>query len=310
MHVLTLTPFYPTAADDAQGCFIAEPLQHMEEFGVTHSVIAVQPFYRGKTHANPAIFPARWKRYFAIPGGKGLASAGFFLFVGLLSEVRRLHKSRPIDLIHAHAPLPCGHAAALLSHEFRIPFVVSVHGLDAFADNQVKGWAGRWCRHVSQYVYRSAKNVICISGKVRERVLEGGANYRTSVVYNGVDHELFSSPTETVNRRPVILSVGNLISIKGHELLLRALALIQAKFPDLSCEIIGDGPERSHLDALVSELGLSGKVNFRGRCTRAEVAEAMRQCSLFVLPSRYEGLCLSGSYVCRKACCSLSWTRN
>jgi len=290
MRVLTLTPFYPTASDDAAGCFIAEPLRELEDFGVSSCVVAVQPFH-GSSAGSDAVAPiATWVRYPSIPGGIGLASAGAFLYASLISKVCRLHRSQPIDLIHAHAALPCGHAAVLLSRELKIPCVVTVHGLDAFFDNQVRGCAGPWCKRVAQFVYRSASRVICISGKVSERVADGTAvPVNTKVIYNSVDAQAFS-PASAEAPPNTILSVGNLIPIKGHELLLQALASVLPRYPHISCEIIGDGPERHRLSRLSSECNIAGKVRFLGRQSRKQVAEAMRRCVLFALPSRYEGL--------------------
>lgn len=290
MRVLTLTPFYPTASDDAAGCFVAEPLRQLEDFGVNSCVVAVQPLHRSSA-GSTAIAPiATWVRYPSIPSGIGLASAGAFLYASLISKVRRLHRSQPIDLIHAHAALPCGHAAVLLSRELRIPCVVTVHGLDAFFDNQVRGFAGAWCKRVAQFVYRSASRVICISGKVSEKVAAGGAvPANTTVIYNSVDARTFS-PATTSSLPSTILSVGNLIPVKGHELLLRALASVLPRYPHISCEIIGDGPERHNLMRLASDCNIDGKVRFLGRQSRKQVADAMRHCVLFALPSQYEGL--------------------
>ena len=85
-------------------------------------------------------------------------------------------------------------------------------------------------------------------------------------------------------------SVGNLISVKGHELLLRGFAAVQDQFPGLTLEIVGDGPERSRLQKLADEQGMASKVHFRGRQSRRQVADAMRRATVFALPSRYEGL--------------------
>jgi teichuronic acid biosynthesis glycosyltransferase TuaC len=289
MHVLTLTPFYPSASDDATGCFVAEPVRALADLGVRSTILAVRPFYRERV-APAQSAPAHWIRYPALPGGLGLSSAGMFLFARILRQVRKINESEPVNLIHAHAPLPCGHAAALLSRELGIPFVVTVHGLDAFSTNQVQGVPGRWCKRVSQMVYRAASRVICVSEKVRQAVLEEAAGpVHTSVIYNGVDPELFS-PAEGADSSAVILSVGNLIPIKGHELLLRAFAAIHQDFPEALWEIIGDGPEQARLSALAASLGVADKVRFRGRRGRKEVADAMRRSTLFALPSRYEGL--------------------
>ncbi len=290
LHVLTLTPFYPVSGDDAQGCFVAEPLAELARLGVANTVRAVQPFYRGGAPASDSAVGARRVRYFSIPGGRGLSSAGAFLFARLLPEIRRLHDSKPVHLIHAHSALPCGHAAMLLSRELKIPFVVTVHGLDAFSSRQVKGRIGEWCARISRSVYRSACSVICISEKVRDQVIEGaGPRVNTTVIYNGADPEMFSA-AEGEPGESMILCVGNLIPIKGHELLLRAFAAIQNQFPRLSLEIIGEGPERPRLQKLTDELGIAARANFRGRQGRRQVADAMRRATVFALPSRYEGL--------------------
>ena len=179
----------------------------------------------------------------------------------------------------------------LLGAELGLPYVVSVHGLDAYSTNQVGGRAGQWCRRISQRVYRSAKRVICISERVREEVLKGsGGNCRTSVVYNSVDSELFSPGNDASAGGLTVLSVGNLIPIKAHDVLLRAIAALASEFPALTLQIIGEGSEEANLRALVRELQLDKRVRFAGRRSRREVAAAMRECTVFALPSRYEGL--------------------
>jgi glycosyltransferase involved in cell wall biosynthesis len=290
LHVLTLTPFYPRAGDDGFGCFVGEPLAAVASVGIRNTVFAVQPFYHGRYRPSASGVPGRWFRYFSFPGGLGLPTHGAFVFARIVSQVRKLHRLQPIDLIHAHAPLPCGHAAMLLSAELGLPYVVSVHGLDAFSTNQVRGRAGEWCRRISQRVYRSSKRVICVSEHVREEVLRGtGRNCRTSVVYNGVDPDLFS-PGQGVAGGPIILAIGDLIPIKGFDVLLRAFAAVAAEFPKLTLQVIGEGPECSHLQALTQQLQLTDRVSFLERQSRQQVAAAMRRCTLFVLPSRYEGL--------------------
>jgi teichuronic acid biosynthesis glycosyltransferase TuaC len=291
LHVLTLTPFYPSAEDESGGCFVAEPLDWLAKQGIRSTVFAVQPFYRKKNRLAVSSVATRWFRYLALPAGFGLPTAGAFAFARIVGPIRELHARQPIDLIHAHSALPCGHAAMLLNKELNIPYVVSVHGLDAFSTVQVSGRAQEWCRRISQHVYGSSRRVICVSEHVREQVIEGmGRTCRTSVVYNGVDPEIFSPATVAEDDSMVILSVGNLIPTKGHQSLLRAAASLAEKFPNLRLELIGDGPELSRLQAQAAELKLTGRVVFRGRQSRKEVAAAMRRCTLFVLPSRYEAL--------------------
>lgn len=292
LHVLTLTPFFPSAGDEVSGCFIAESTRQLEDFGITSSIIAVSPMHHRRRRPAPSV-PAEWVSYARIPGNFGLSSAGRWLSARLLAQVRRLHRERSIDVIHAHAALPCGHAAALLSHHLNIPFVVTLHGLDVFNSCFIGGIAAGWRRKVSIDVYRAARTVVCISGRV-QRVLRDGMleDVRSAVVYNGTDTNFFS-PAPAVARslsEQEVLVVGNLLVGKGHELVLRAIAKLGASFPQLRCRIIGDGPDGDRFEALAVELGIAARVRFEGRRSRDEVAEAMRACSVFVLPSRYEGL--------------------
>lgn len=269
---------------------MAEPLPIVAQFGIHNSVLAVQPWHRGPVSANRDATAATWIRYVSIPSGVGLASAGAFLFAHIVGRLRTLHREHRIDVFHAHGPLPCGHAAMLVARELKIPFVVSVHGLDAYSDRQVQGVPGRWCRQVTQLVFRSAARVICVSEHVRERVLEGCRNASTSVVYNGVDAGEFCPEQESSRHDVSILTVGNLIPIKGHALLLKALHSIKDDFPEVSCDIVGTGPEKTHLEDLAKKYKMEHKIRFLGRLSRKELANAFRRCSIFVLPSRYEGL--------------------
>ncbi len=287
LHVLTLTPFFPSEHDPAQGCFISEPLRALEKESVANEVIAVQPFYRGRARALPSEISARWQSYFSLPGNVGLPLSGKFLAASLMLQVRNLHVRQPFDLIHAHSALPCGTAALSLSKKLGIPFVVTVHGLDAYSTRQADPRIGKWCEGISKQVYESASAVICISEKVRQQVADV-ADVRAAVVYNGVDPSLFYPGKE--EQPLIILSVGNLIPIKGHALLLRAFARVANSVPICSLEIIGDGPERSDLARLANHLGIRDRVRFLGRQSREEVAAALQRCALFALPSSYEGL--------------------
>ena len=291
LHVLTLTPFFPSDQNEVSGCFIAEPIEQLEQFGVDSSVIAVSPIYYPRKRPSSTA-AAEWVRYLQVPGNLGLSSAGKLLYARLLGRVRKLHDAKPIDVIHAHAALPCGHAAALLSKRLNVPFVITLHGLDVFNTCFLGGIPAAWRRKVSVEVYRASRTVICISGRVQE-ILKAGtpAETRSTIVYNGVNPSLFSPNSAEVGPfDPEILIVGNLLRSKGHELVLRALGNLRPSFPRLRCRIIGEGPDRARFEALVRDLDIGEQVQFVGRQSRSEVAEAMRRCSVFVLPSRNEGL--------------------
>lgn len=286
LNVLTLAPFFPSVEDPAQGCFIAEPLRRISEHGIENYVIAVNPFYRGTYRVTEA--NSEWRSYCAVPGNVGLLTSGALLARVVRSRIRELHSAQPVGLIHAHAALPCGEAALAIAAELKVPCVVSVHGLDVYSDRQCGRWLGPWARRLSVDVYRRATRIICISEKVRQQ-LPDDLRAKTCVVHNGVDEKLFSPSSESSSPFR-ILSVGNLIPTKDHALLLRAFAQVQKTLPHSELEIIGEGPERARLAQLARELGIHSRLRFRGRQDRQAVARAMQNCSVFALPSRYEGL--------------------
>ena len=290
-HVLTLTPFFPSDKNEVAGCFVSEPLEQFQHLGLASTVIAVSPIHYSRRFSLSSA-PAAWLRYPQMPGTFGLSAAGKLLCLRLLQRIEKLHRKKPIDLIHAHAALPCGHAAALISRRLHIPFVVTVHGLDVFNTCAREGMSATWRRDVSCAVYSSARAVICISGKM-QMFLNAGMPVppHTSIVRNGVNADFFSpSPAQSENVAPQILVVGSLLPSKGHELVLRALKTLQNSFPLFQCSIIGEGPYQSQFEGLVRELDLVQRVRFLGRRSRTEVAQAMRTCSVFVLPSRNEAL--------------------
>jgi glycosyltransferase involved in cell wall biosynthesis len=230
-------------------------------------------------------------RYPQIPGLLGLATAGGFLYKRLASELSRLHRDHPVDVIHAHGALPCGQAAARLADRLKVPFVLTIHGLDVFNSGHKSGVAAEWRRRASVATYEAARSVVCVSGKVQSLVRAGApAGISSSVIYNGVDTDLFSPASSGGLSEDEILAIGNLIPTKGHELLLRAIARMAATRPQVQCRIIGEGPELPRLLVLARDLGIGEKVHFLGRQSRVAVAEAMCRCTVFALPSRSEGL--------------------
>src|SRR5271170_7056441 len=91
LHVLTLTPFFPSSENEVSGCFVAEPIEQLTQFGVASSVIAVSPIHHPRKQPSSSV-AAEWVRYPRVPGNFGLSSAGNLLYARLLPKVRKLHR--------------------------------------------------------------------------------------------------------------------------------------------------------------------------------------------------------------------------
>lgn len=86
-----------------------------------------------------------------------------------------------------------------------------------------------------------------------------------------------------------VVTVGHLNADKNQASLLRAMGLLRGRGIEVQAQLLGDGPERSRLEALAAHLGISDQVRFRGRVSLQEVREVYRRAHVGVLASRSEG---------------------
>lgn len=145
----------------------------------------------------------------------------------------------------------------------------------------------------------SAARVVTVCGPFAERLARGGVRReRISVLHNSVAPA--AAPREEVTRalgvklglgegERVILSVGRLSQEKGHADLVAALDHLRGLAPGLSFKLVlvGDGPERTRLEAEARTRGLSDRVVFAGH--HADVRPFYALADVLVLPSYSEG---------------------
>jgi glycosyltransferase involved in cell wall biosynthesis len=109
---------------------------------------------------------------------------------------------------------------------------------------------------------------------------------RIIVIYNALEPlggiQPAAVPIQTPNR---VVTVGRLIPWKRIDQIIEAIA----RCDEAGLVIVGDGPERARLEALVRTLGLADRVYFAGQRSKTETLSLMAACHLFVLNSTYEG---------------------
>jgi glycosyltransferase involved in cell wall biosynthesis len=153
-------------------------------------------------------------------------------------------------------------------------------------------WTTGW---LYRLLYRRADRVICQTEAMAKDLARelGVLESRLAVIPNPVDlaeirsftghePELWSGPG------PRLLAVGRLSREKGFDLLLTALVAVRAQIPGASLLIAGTGPEEAALKQQCHALGLDRAVGFAGYLARPW--RAFPDATLFVLPSRHEGL--------------------
>jgi glycosyltransferase involved in cell wall biosynthesis len=106
---------------------------------------------------------------------------------------------------------------------------------------------------------------------------------------NGIDLKPFESvqPKTIQKNGPVICTVARLSPEKNVALLLEAASILGQRGRDFQLWVVGEGPERTGLEALSERLGLSSRTRFWGR--QEDVASILFQADIFALTSWYEG---------------------
>lgn len=182
-------------------------------------------------------------------------------------------------------------AAAILrgrQHHVRMVLTIQYGGGEA---RLRKGRLG-FIRRSFQYMLAQTDHVTAVSSPLLEFARHQGYRGGATLIPNGVDLSLFHPAQDAGVRERTerVVTVSRLERKNGIDTLLHAISLLAERLPGIECWIVGDGPERRSLENLVAELGLSSRASFLGTLSQTEVARRLRECDVFVRPSRTEGL--------------------
>jgi colanic acid/amylovoran biosynthesis glycosyltransferase len=186
-----------------------------------------------------------------------------------------------VSHVHAHfASHPA--AAAFIIHRLSgVPYSFTAHGSDLHRDQHML------CEKV-----REAAFAVPISEYNRDAILAAcGPEFadRLDVIHCGVDTARFApshnghDAGDSAHLR--LLCTGTLHAVKGQRYLVEAVARLRAEGLDITCDFVGDGPDRAALAAQAAQLGVAGAVHFHGAQTREQVIEHLRRADVVVAPS-------------------------
>lgn len=292
MKVLYITMMYPVPKYPQKGVFCHEQVKALKQIGVEVDVVVPLPFYDKDYEKSEWDYEGvhiRYIRYFKLPGVRGFENIGKYLYHALK---RAKIDFDQYDILHADAPLPAGDAMRTISQKYGIPLVVHGHGLDVFLEESYKN--AKNCDKIvktSIRVYQEAAAIVGVSQKVLDQIQKKiDISKKGYVVYNGVDTDEFV-PVGHKNRRIEIVSIGNLIPLKGHDYTIQAVKKIVEKGKyDIHLTIAGRGEKEAELKTLVEKLELSKYVQFVGYVTYDKIVSLLQNSDVFVLPSYYEAL--------------------
>jgi len=203
------------------------------------------------------------------------------------------------DLVHRITPLSPTAPSPLAGHCARhgVPFVLGPlnGGLPWPPGFEQARWKERELLSYVRAAYRllpgyrsTRRNAAAILVASRATLEQVPARYRERCVYlpeNGIDPERFSQQREGRIELPLrIVFVGRLVPYKGADMLLEAVAPL-VREGRVTVEILGDGPERERLEALVAEQGLQAGVQLSGWVDHAGLQSRLARAHVLGFPS-------------------------
>ncbi len=302
MNILIFTTMFPNRAQPNNGIFIETRLRNLVESGQVRSrVVAPVPWFpfrnaRFGRYADFARAPRTDRRHgcdVVHPRYPVIPKLGMNVTPLLMANAvkpvigRIIDEGYDFDVIDAHYFYPDGVAAAMLGKYFNKPVVITAHGTDIsfIPQYRVPRKMIRWAAE------QSAFSMTVCDALNRALVDLGADASRVVTVRSGVDLHLFQPIDREAARKELkldrftLLSVGNLVTHKGHDLAIGALA----ELPDVDLLIAGHGPERAALEALAVELGVADRVRFLGLLPQPQLRTYYGAADSLILASSREG---------------------
>lgn len=190
-------------------------------------------------------------------------------------------KGKRYDILHAHFG-PVGNSFRFARELWGAPLVVTFHGYDFCTLPRREG------AHMYDNLFATVDAVTVNSGYTRKKVENlGCAAAKLRALPVGLDPQAFTFRERTLpdDETVRILTVARLVEIKGIEFIIRAIPLLRSRYPNVRYDIIGDGPLRSKLQALICELELQQVITLHGAQEGSRVKQAMDCAHLFALTS-------------------------
>jgi len=185
-------------------------------------------------------------------------------------------------VLHSHLTWPL-YYAALAGRGRNVAHVYTEHS------THNKRRERPWLRPLERWAYRRFERVVCISDGTKvalgDWLDDSALSARMTTIVNGSRMLPMIVRKKECGGACRLVSVGSLSPQKGFDVALRAVAQLGDRVA--SYTIVGEGPERDRLEAMVGDFGLQEKVRLPGYCN--DVTPYFHEADLGVIPSRWEG---------------------
>ena len=215
-------------------------------------------------------------------------------------QLKRIIDQNHFDLIHVHTPTVgvLTRLAARTARKQGTIVMYTCHGFHFHNAAPKKNWLlyypmerlmSRFCDYIvtiNNEDYNRAKTFHTPNVRYIPGVGVNLKKYSNTKVDKPIYKESIGVPKDCV----LILSVGEMIVRKNHEVIIRALGKLRD--PNIYYAICGKGPLKEYLQSLAKELGIDNQVKFLG--FRRDIPELCNTADISAFPSRIEGLGLAG----------------
>ena len=220
--------------------------------------------------------------------------------IGAYKALKSIIDREKFDLIHCHTPTASmmTRLAAKKARKLGSIVMYTCHGFHFHKASSKKNWMiyypvekllSRYCDYIvtiNREDYNRAKTFYCDNVRYIPSVGVDINQIRDLQIDKSSKKKEIGVPPD----KTLIISAGELIERKNHEVIIRALAKINN--PDIYYAIAGKGPLKEHLTNLANDLGISDRVLFLG--FRTDVFELYHAADISAFPSKIEGLGLAG----------------
>jgi glycosyltransferase involved in cell wall biosynthesis len=216
------------------------------------------------------------------------APAQSYFFSRQLKEYLQSNGDK-FDLVHAHSyhALPALYAA----HEPAIKNFVFTPHYHGAGHTLFRSLLHKPYKYVGRKIFKKAQKIICVSNYEKHLVQDNFnvEEQKIAVIPNGVDTQQFVGLKRKTDSH-FVLFVGRLEQYKGIQYLIKALPLLK---PEISLQIVGDGPYKKSLLKQVKKLNLNDRVSFESNLTRETLSQRYRDADILALLSKHEAYGLS-----------------
>ena len=226
-------------------------------------------------------------------------AGGFSVPNSLDPIIEERFREEDFDVIHVHHPMMMGEAARYLSKRYEVPLVFTYHTrYEQYLHYVGLSGLSRLMPSYIRHCTSPCDLVIAPTPLMKEYLEEISVKPPVSVLPTGLPMDSFSPDTEKAaqirrmylrGRKHLFVSVSRLAKEKNVEFLIRSVKLIkERRGSDFKLLLVGDGPERKHLQRLAEELGVQEEIVFVGAVPNEEIRNYCHAADLFLFASQSE----------------------